>query len=506
MNKLFWVTGLAIVMLVCTSMATNAVDPAATSGNTTYSNVDNFGDILGTVPSSNPGPSNAWVGMAYANGYIYQFKNVASPTSTHLIQVNPSTGAVMNDYTTPIAGYVIGAQYDGSGIWVTQWYTVNNVYKLSLTGTTITSWPISVSPYSARSLGFNGTNLWIGCDQSSNVTQLVTYTTGGSMVGSPISSGSAVGWYMDGEVCSDAPANGNYYIVDNVGNTIKRLNVGVSVTVAASVASPAGSPDVAEGIAYNGDDLWHCGAYSSAGVLWRLDDGFASVPPALNVTITPTGSTVVPNTGGSIPFNVSVVNGGPMVPYAVWARVKNPDGSYTAPTIGPVTINTPIGQTITRSRVQNVPSGWASGNYYEILYANLTYSYPVIDADSFMFTKQVVGANGPIVMDATCGGELFPGEVPVSSPVTPASYAVASAFPNPFNPTTTIHFTLPEASRVTLNVYDMNGRLVSTLINGMREAGAQQATFDGSNLSSGVYMYTLNTGANLITGKMALVK
>jgi hypothetical protein len=281
--------------------------------------------------------------------------------------------------------------------------------------------------------------------------------------------------------------------------------VGVTVTVAQSIAAPAAAPDVAEGIAYNGDDLWHCGAYASAGLLWRIDDGYISTPATPNVTITPTGSVTVPNTGGSIPFNISVNNGGPAVPYMVWCRVKNPDMTYTAPTVGPVTINTPVGVTITRARNQNVPGSWAAGQFYEIIYGNSTFTYPAFDADSFAFTKTVVAGNGPIVMDATCSGELFPGEV-ASSVSAPASYAVVSAFPNPFNPTTTIHFTLPEASKVTLNVYDINGRLVSTLVNGLREAGAQQVTFDGSKLSSGVYLYTLNAGQNVITGKMALVK
>lgn len=487
-------------------MAFDMTDPAATSGNTTYSNsyADVFGTVLGTVPSVNPGPSNAWVGMAYTGGYIYQLKNVASPVSCHLIQINPATGAVMSDVTLSVAGYMIGCQWDGSGFWTAQFSPSNMIYKFNLAGVQTFSFNPVAAPYSARSIGWTGTELWVGCNQSSNVTQLRKYTPAGTLIGSPISSNSAVGWYMDAEVCADAPAGANYYVVDNVGNTLKRLSVGATVTLAEpAVASPAASPDVAEGLAYNGDDLWHCGAYASAGVLWRLDDGFVSTPPALNVTITPTGSTVVPNTGGSVPFNVSVVNGGPMVPYTVWARVKNPDMTYTAPTIGPVTINTPVGVTITRARVQTVPAGWAPGMYYEILYANSSFGYPVIDADSFSFTKTVTGDNGPMVFEATCYGELFPGEVAVSAP---ASYTVANAFPNPFNPSTTIHFNLPEASKVTLNVYDMNGRLVSTLVNGLRDAGTHQATFDGSNLSSGVYLYTLNAGQNVITGKMALVK
>lgn len=468
MNRLFWVCTLAIFTLVCTSMA---VDITGSSGKTTYSNTDVFGTILGTIPSVNPGPSNAWCGIAYAGGFIYQIKNVASPIGCHLIQVNPSTGAVVNDYTLGFAGYGIGAQYDGSGIWVAQFYPSNTIYKVSLTGTTISSFTPVVAPYSARSIGWDGTNLLVGCNQSSGVTELVKYTPAGVMVGSPISSGSVVGWYMDGEVCADAPA-GNYYIVDNVGNTLKRLVVTTTVTLGQSVASPAVSPDVAEGIGYNGDDLWHCGAYSSLGVLWRIDDGYVSLPLDLQVTITPTGSTVIGPGGGVIPFTITVLdNTSPAGPYAVWARVKNPDGSYNPPNLGPVTINTPTGVTITRYRNTTVPGSWVAGGYWQLFYAGMSFGYPPVDADSFSFTKTVVGDAFPWVEGpSVCYGDLFPGEVAVSAP---ASYTVASAYPNPFNPTTTIHFTLPEASKVTLNVYDMNGRLVTTLVNGLRDAGQQ---------------------------------
>jgi hypothetical protein len=224
--------------------------------------------------------------------------------------------------------------------------------------------------------------------------------------------------------------------------------------------------------------------------------------PALNVTIVPVGSTVVPSTGGAVNFNISALNGGPLMAYTVWCRVKNPNGTYTAPTVGPVTITTPVGLTVTRNRNQNVPAGWASGMYYEIIYANTSFTYPAIDADSFSFTKSVVAGNGPLVMDATCWGELFPGEVAA----TPTTSTIMSNYPNPFNPSTTISFTLGNAGNVNLTVYDVNGREVANLVNGYRQAGAQAVTFDGSNLASGVYMYKLNANGQTSIAKMILMK
>lgn len=78
--------------------------------------------------------------------------------------------------------------------------------------------------------------------------------------------------------------------------------------------------------------------------------------------------------------------------------------------------------------------------------------------------------------------------------------------PNPFNPTTTISFTLPNAMQVNLSIYNISGRLVETLVNGWRDAGTHEVTFDGSNLASGVYIYCLQAGEYSSSGKMVLMK
>lgn len=86
------------------------------------------------------------------------------------------------------------------------------------------------------------------------------------------------------------------------------------------------------------------------------------------------------------------------------------------------------------------------------------------------------------------------------------TFEVNQPAPNPFNPTITFSFTLPEAQRVGLNVYDMQGRLVDILVNGLRPAGEYRVIFDGSNLPSGMYLYTLTAGTHMATGKMVLLK
>ncbi|MBO6536746.1 MAG: T9SS type A sorting domain-containing protein [Balneolaceae bacterium] len=79
-------------------------------------------------------------------------------------------------------------------------------------------------------------------------------------------------------------------------------------------------------------------------------------------------------------------------------------------------------------------------------------------------------------------------------------------YPNPFNPSTNISFNLPQASDVTLTVYNMLGKKVAVLVNGQKSAGAHSVTFDASGLSSGVYMYRLQTNSVTITKMMTLLK
>ncbi|AXJ00487.1 Por secretion system C-terminal sorting domain-containing protein [Cyclonatronum proteinivorum] len=100
-------------------------------------------------------------------------------------------------------------------------------------------------------------------------------------------------------------------------------------------------------------------------------------------------------------------------------------------------------------------------------------------------------------------------EDPVSVPVSaelPREVVLHPSYPNPFNPTTTLTFELPERAEIRLQVFDSTGRLVSTLATGTVQAGTHQVRFDGSGLASGLYFVRLQTGDMVMTRKMTLVK
>ncbi|MDD5231624.1 MAG: cohesin domain-containing protein [Candidatus Marinimicrobia bacterium] len=76
----------------------------------------------------------------------------------------------------------------------------------------------------------------------------------------------------------------------------------------------------------------------------------------------------------------------------------------------------------------------------------------------------------------------------------PKEYALDQNYPNPFNPTTTISYQLPKSSFVKLYVYDVNGRLVETLVNEQKNAGYYSIIWNAKNVSSGVYLYRIDAG------------
>ncbi len=88
----------------------------------------------------------------------------------------------------------------------------------------------------------------------------------------------------------------------------------------------------------------------------------------------------------------------------------------------------------------------------------------------------------------------------------PKEFALSQNYPNPFNPATTIKFALPVDATVSLRIFDVNGKEIATLVNGVKEAGYYEVPFDAKKLSSGVYIYKLTAGNYSATKKMLLMK
>jgi PKD repeat protein len=95
--------------------------------------------------------------------------------------------------------------------------------------------------------------------------------------------------------------------------------------------------------------------------------------------------------------------------------------------------------------------------------------------------------------------------------IVPDKYLLSQNYPNPFNPSTTIKFDLPKNSYVVLNIYNVNGQLVRTLVNGYRNAGSYKITWDGKNnsgisVASGIYIYIIKADSFTHVRRITLIK
>ncbi len=142
----------------------------------------------------------------------------------------------------------------------------------------------------------------------------------------------------------------------------------------------------------------------------------------------------------------------------------------------------------------------------------VSWTAPLVGSDSVHFYLAGNAANGNrgsngdyIYTDSVHVPELILG-VEERPGLPPPSALLAWAYPNPFNPMLAIGYQLSIPSFVELNVFDTAGKPVTTLVEGWRNAGRHQVTFDGSDLPSGIYLYRITAGDFAASGKMVLLK
>ena len=88
----------------------------------------------------------------------------------------------------------------------------------------------------------------------------------------------------------------------------------------------------------------------------------------------------------------------------------------------------------------------------------------------------------------------------------PSKVSLSQNYPNPFNPSTTVTYTLDRAGSVELSVYDLAGRVVSSLVDGVQPTGNHEVRFNADGLPTGTYVYRLRAGAETLTRTMTLVR
>lgn len=228
-------------------------------------------------------------------------------------------------------------------------------------------------------------------------------------------------------------------------------------------------------------------------------------PPQVDVEVTYVSGSPIPASGGNLIYDLYVINNEPTpVDYDGWLEAAYENGVPNTLILRSFTNYQP-GWTINRpGTYYPVPSTWAAGNY---TFIGKVGQNPDVawDQSSFPFVKEganfMAGFQPSPVSDAP-----NPFEIIDNGPVQASDYDLLTVYPNPFNPTTTINFSLQADSEVKLSVYDIAGRQVASLIDGVLQSGYHQVTFDASDLASGIYFTRLETNSTVQMKKMALVK
>ncbi len=140
-------------------------------------------------------------------------------------------------------------------------------------------------------------------------------------------------------------------------------------------------------------------------------------------------------------------------------------------------------------------------------------SYDWVSKNDFVVAniQSQLGNTDPLFTDATGYGHLVStGVVGIEhqngDAAVPNGFALSQNYPNPFNPSTTISFELPVETDISLDVFDVTGKHVATLISDRLNAGSHQVAFDAENLPSGLYFYRLEGGGVSLVNRMILMK
>jgi len=135
----------------------------------------------------------------------------------------------------------------------------------------------------------------------------------------------------------------------------------------------------------------------------------------------------------------------------------------------------------------------------------VTYDFPIEEGFCYNVTGPVNYSFGAFKISPDTGGVVPCGGFVDANELVHA-FELGQAYPNPFNPTTTINFSLDMTAEARLSVYNLAGQEVAVLAQGMMDAGRHQVTFDASSLSSGMYIYRLESEGRNLAGRMMLIK
>lgn len=303
-----------------------------------------------------------------------------------------------------------------------------------------------------------------------------------------------------------------YNLYVPAGTTVTWTNYGIHTHTVTSNTGLFNSGDLTHGQSYSytfntaGDYNYNCIYHVSMGMVGVVRVRTTASLTWLLTTTPIGGPPVIPASGGSFQYTATLTNqtSGPQ-PFQYWTKAYLPNMTpYSA--FGPLAATLQGGQTKSKNFTQTVPNIAPAGSYHHVSYVG-TMPDTVLAWGAFDFTKSATDEMSG--WEATEISDWYDTPsapaAPSTQPSQPGRLSLSNS-PEPFNPSTMISFTLPQAGVAQLDVFNVLGARVSTLVNGYRKAGQQEVTFDASHLPSGLYVYRLSFGGESIVNKMVLAK
>lgn len=442
-----------------------------------------------------------WVSLYNGPGNDYdEAHDIALDGNGNVVVTGTSTGSwVYKDYCTvkydPQGTELWAARYDGQSNWIDEAKAVavdtdDNIIVTGHSYAQFLSYDYATVKYNSA-----GDQLWV---------QRYNGSSDGDDRANAIALDADNNVYVTGYTSS---------YLSSLDYTTLKYNVSGTTQWVAAYNGPGDGEDTAVSIALDETGGVYLSGYSQGD---GLDYDFATVkysqnPPEVYVTLTPTGPVVLPASGGIIYYNIAGGNTGVFYEIVdVWVDVTIPLGAVYGPVVGPIeNLLVQPGHTTDRDRELNIPGIVPPGVYILNAYTG-SYAYfnPVIYAEDHLeFTKLESGEGawfGGWFSDSGAPFSVDP--LPINDTNVPLHHLLHPCFPNPFNARTILSFTLAAPGRAHLSVYDISGRSVSTLVNGYREAGVHEVTFDASELPSGIYLYRMKVDDFSVSRKMILIK
>lgn len=222
--------------------------------------------------------------------------------------------------------------------------------------------------------------------------------------------------------------------------------------------------------------------------------------PDMEIALVPDSPPIIVPPGAHFKYHAGIANNGDEGVCAdAWIKVRLPSGSYYPLDVYNDLYFPPEDTTVFRNIRQSVPGFTPPGEYLYIGYVGDYDEGTVYDSSYFDFTVVEGLANG------VNGWSLQGWPVATSSDI-PSEFSLSSNYPNPFNATTEIGYALPAPTEARIDIYNLLGQRIETLVESRQEAGEHTISWDASSYSSGIYFYKLSTGDKVFTRRMTLLR